>query len=52
MNANIWYGGKAANKWYDATVSAYNKDVKFKKKMDTLQSKIKNKINKLDTATK
>ena len=45
MNANIWYGGNSANKWYESANAAYKKDCKFLDSLYNIQSKLANKID-------
>ena len=45
MNANIWYGGNSANKWYESANAAYKKDCKFLDSLYNIQSQLANKID-------
>ena len=45
MNANIWYGGNSANKWYESANNAYKKDCKFLDSLYNIQVKLSKKID-------
>ena len=52
LNEKVWYGGKSADTWYNSATSAYNKDKQFVDKLINIQTKLKQRIDKLLIASK